>query len=807
MVSVSEPPFLTVIIIIGYLPRDALPWLLARIILALALALALALVRYCIRPGLTISRDAFSLSFCTAKLRRAAKSPVASDLSSVTPSQSASQIFLPGSDSSADPSNRPVFEEPAGSFSIDLPAAHSIDDHGAVHDNIPSSHRVGGDVRQKAESSDSDGGGEVEVHKNKPFAHTPRDASRTVSEKRYMHTRHPSTSTTIKPASLLRVAPPHQSNIRLHKSKPVSDLGPSSTFKPGEAVGIPYSRTATSSGSLLGTITGLFKGKRASVEYNAVYTGPTAVSFANGWSTRTDRNLVRSRVQLDSSEENLPSTVKRRSRLSGGEEELTPKPGHMARSPNKGKGRAASMPIPSSTSAAIYTSKMSLERSSSSTRSRETAANTALNARTNGGEVSQNEVHAPVGRSESKRSATSSGTTSRRRRELQPNSSLNMGEMTRQRGGGRSNGDGSGGGGGLVLPPANFEIVRAPPSVTQAPVLTSPSPSPLVLPSTRRAISGPGSRGAPSPPPKDGTRASGVSYVPAPTSPRRGAPFTKTANGGSPKPLKPALRVSSLSPSPSPAPAVHGSVSSSTPPSIRTPTMPTGAIRLPEIHVPIPRPLPAASMPLGGLPLRAPLSDIPASHRMSILSENEYESCLEDFVDAEDGTEFDTPPAAPTPPLPAYEKPAQSQSQSPQTQSPQTQSTPNGEPQKFLSPLRTLANGSPPVDASVSSTSTAQRKSVRMIIHPTVTVSAPEEYTDPPTPPAYDKEKEYEWYKSHSRSTSGSGTSQRSEVSRGAVPSAWETRVEHQRSVWENSEPEDEGYRAAKSALQRASAL
>lgn len=735
-----------------------------------------------------MSRDAFSLY--TAKLRRATKSPVASELSSVTPSQSASQI-LPGSDSSADRPNRPLFEEPAGSFSIDIPAAHSIDDHGAVHDNIPSSRLVG-DVRQKAEGSDSDEGGKIEVHKNKPFAHTPRDASRVVSDKRYMHTRHPSTgSSTARPASILRVPPPHQSNLRLHKSKPVSDLGPSPAFKPGEAIGMPYSRTATSSGSLLGTITGLFKHKRASVEYNAVYTGPTAVSFANGWPSRTDRNLVRSRAQFSSSEEDLPSSVKRRSRASRGEEELTPKPTHMERPPDKGKGRAA--PV-RSTSADSYAPKMSLDQASSSTRSRETAANTALNARTNGGGSSHHEAHAPVGRAESKRSATSTGTASTRRREPQPSSSLNMGEMTRQRGGGWSSGGGSGGGGGLVLPPARLEVVRAPPSVTQAPVLTGPSPSPLVLPSTRKASSGPGPRGATSPPPRQGTKDSGVSYSPAPTSPRRGAPFTKTANGGSPRPLKPALRVHSLSPSPSPANAIHGSVSSSTPSPSRTPTMPTVAIRLPEIHAPIPRPPPSTAMSLGILPRKNRLSDIPASNRTSIVSENEYETCVEDFVDAEDGTESsDTPPAALTPPILASEKSAQS--------------PPIGEPQKLLTPQRTPANGSPSVDASVSSTSTAQRKSVRMIIHPTVTVSAPEEYTDPPTPPAYDKGKEYEWYKSHSRSTSGSGTSQRSEVSRSAVPSAWETRVEHQRSAWENSEPEDEDYRAAKSALQRASAL
>lgn len=710
---------------------------------------------------------------------------MASDLSSVTPSQSASQI-LPGSDSSADPSNRPVLEEPKGLFSIDIPAAHSIDDHGAVHDNIPSSRLVVDDARQRAESSDSDEGGKIEVHENTPFAHP---ASPRIPEKRYMLTRHPSTGTgtTIKPASVLRVPSSHQTHAHLHKSKPVSDLGPVSVFKPGEAVGMPLARSATSSHSLLGTITGLFKGKRASVEHGAVYTGPTAVSFANGWPTRTDRNLVRSRTQLSSSEEDLPSRVKRRSRASGGKEELTPTPTRMGHSPDKGKGRAA---IPSSTSAAIYSPKMSLERPSS-TRSRETAANTALNARTNGGGSFHDGQHASVDRSESKKSVMSSGYASRRRSEPQPSSSLNMGEVTRQSGGGRSSGVGSSGGGGLVLPPAKFEVVRAPPSVTQAPVLISPSPSPLVLPSARKAS---GSRGAPTPPPRHGTGDTGVSSLPAPTSPRRGAPYTKTANGGSPRPLKPALRVPSLSPSPSPVPAIHGSVGSSTPSSSGTPTMRSNAVRLPEIRAPIPRPLPPTSMPLGVLPRLNRLSDIPASNRTSIVSENEYESCVEDFLDTEDGTESDTPPAAPSPPLPASEKPMQS--------------PPEGEPQKSLPPPRTMANGSPPGDASVSSTSTqGGKKSVRMIIHPTVTVSAPEEYTEPTTPPAYDKGKEYEWYKSHSRSTSGSGTSNRSEVSRSAAPPAWETRAEHQRSVWDNSEPEDEGYRAAKSALQRASAL
>jgi hypothetical protein len=85
--------------------------------------------------------------------------------------------------------------------------------------------------------------------------------------------------------------------------------------------------------------------------------------------------------------------------------------------------------------------------------------------------------------------------------------------------------------------------------------------------------------------------------------------------------------------------------------------MPTSAVRLPEIHAPIPRPPPPTSMPSEVLPRPNRLSEIPASNRTSMFSENEYETCAEDFVDTEEGTESDTPPAAPSPPLPASEKP------------------------------------------------------------------------------------------------------------------------------------------------------
>ena len=735
------------------------------------------------------------LFLCTAKHRRAATLPLVSDNGSqlsVTPSQSASQILPPGSDSSAEPSQRPVFDESRGTFSIDIPAAHSIDDHDAMHHNIPSSRLIVEGAGHKVDSSGSDEGGKPEAHKNKPFTHPPRDASerRAMPEKRHTLTVLPSDTATIRSTSTLRPSSAHQPPFRLHKQKPASDIGPGLVaFKPGDPAGMPYGRAHTTSGSLLGTITGLFKGKRASTGYDGVYTGPTAASFSHGWQTRTNRNLAR---QLSSSEEDLPSSVKRRSRPFGEEEShrhrrrsTTPPlpPKSTERSPDKGKARAAPA-VPGPTSATGYAPRLMHERSSSSMRSRETAANTALNARTNGGGYVHDEEHPSVGRSDSFRSATGSGIVSGRRRDPQAGNPLNMGEVTRQSGGG-----------GLVLSSAKLEVVRAPPSVTQAPVLLGPSPSPLVLPSARKASSGPGPQSAPSPPPKQGTgNAGGVSFSSIPTSPRSVAFSTPSANGELPRPLKSALRNSGLSPTPSPVPAIHGSVTASTPSSSGTPTNPTSA-RLPEVHSPTPRLPSAASMPWVVLPRPNRLSEIPASNRTSMVSENEYETC-EEFVDAEEGTGSDTPPAVPTPPLPAAEKPKNL--------------PPEGEHQTSLPAQRTLANGTPPVDTSVSSTSTRRGKSVRMIIHPTVTVSAPEEDTEPPTPPAYNK---HEWSKltaskqSHSRSTSGSGTSHRSEVSRSTMPSAWETRVEHQRSSWDNSEPEDEDYRSAKSALQRASAL
>ena len=747
-----------------------------------------------------------SLFLCTATNRRAALTPLVSDNGSqlsVTPSQSASQILPTGSDSSAEPSHRLVFEEPRGSFSIDIPAAHSIDDHDAVHHNIPSSRLIVEDEGHKVDSSDSDEGGNLEARKNNSLAHPPRSASerRPMPEKRHTITILPSDTSTIRSVSTLRPPSTHQPNSRPHKQKPASDIGPGlMAFKPGEPGGTPYTRTQTTSGSLLGTITGLFKGKRASMGYDGVYTGPTAASFANGWQTRTDRNLGRSRRHASSSEEDLPSNVRRRSRPFGEEEVLRQKrssttpslpPKSVERSPDKGKARAASA-VPGPTSAAGYAHRLTHERSSSSMRSRETAANTALNAR---GGYSYNGEHPSAGRSDSMMSATGSGIVSGRRRDLQAANPLNMGEVTRQSSGSRPNG---GGGGGLVLSSAKLEVVRAPPSVTQAPVLLGPSPSPLVLPSTRQVSSGPGSHGAPSTPPKQGTGTTSVAFSAIPTSPR-GVKFnTSSSNGDPPRPLKSALRNSSLSPTPSPVPAIHGSVTTSTPSSSGTPTMPTSA-RLPEILAPIPRPPPPSAMPSAVLPRPNRLSDIPASNRTSMVSENEYETCVEDFFDAEEGTESDTPPAAPTPPLPIAQRPRDL--------------VPAGGQQSSLPAQRTLANGSPPVDASVSSTSTRQGKSVRMIIHPTVTVSAPDEDAEPPTSAAYDKR---EWYKlttkkqPHSRSTSGSGTSHRSEVSRSAMPLAWETRetrVEYQRSVWDNSEPEDDDYRSAKSALQRASAL
>jgi hypothetical protein len=140
-----------------------------------------------------------------------------------------------------------VFEEPRGSFSIDIPAAHSIDDHDAVHDNIPSSRLIVEDVRQKAESSDSDLGGKLEVHKNKPFAHPPRNASPRPRPKcRKAAYAHPASlyrrhrQAPIRPQSPLHT---HRISVCTSKSRyRISVQGPPGGFKPGEAAGTPYGR-------------------------------------------------------------------------------------------------------------------------------------------------------------------------------------------------------------------------------------------------------------------------------------------------------------------------------------------------------------------------------------------------------------------------------------------------------------------------------------------------------------------------------------------------------------------------------------
>jgi hypothetical protein len=97
MVLVSER-FLKVIYIVGYLPCSETPPAPRTYRI-----LALALVRYCIRLGLTMSRDAFPFFF-VQRIIDAPRNPLGyptrgSQMSSVTPSQSASQILLPGSDS------------------------------------------------------------------------------------------------------------------------------------------------------------------------------------------------------------------------------------------------------------------------------------------------------------------------------------------------------------------------------------------------------------------------------------------------------------------------------------------------------------------------------------------------------------------------------------------------------------------------------------------------------------------------------------------------------------------------------------
>lgn len=371
-----------------------------------------------------------------------------SQLSSLTPSQSASQIALvvtsddsPARSSSvhqshASPSStlprtsnihtlsplhtRPVVaadtqKEP--DFKLDIGPAHSIDDHGQIHESIPSSHVMDS---KKPEGDDSDGDQAprtLEAHANHPFGRLTKPAEKSLpttgpskSESTRSTLRRPRPQRRDSKQETSKVGFPQMSSGSV-KTKHTSDLGPrraptapaAPLLSPAEEYNERLARKRSTSYSLLNGFTGLFKGKKRSASAERAYGVPLSTG---GWHTRTDKNLsgIRGRERTgSSSEEELPSTLARKARHvdqdnesvdipAGGEHKLSKRlstsvarRGSKKRTPAETEGskyivvQRGERPPAGLVRTSSQSSKRS-ERVSSSETARETAANTAFNA-------------------------------------------------------------------------------------------------------------------------------------------------------------------------------------------------------------------------------------------------------------------------------------------------------------------------------------------------------------------------------------------------------------------------------------------
>jgi hypothetical protein len=122
--------------------------------------------------------------------------------------------------------------------------------------------------------------------------------------------------------------------------------------------------------------------------------------------------------------------------------------------------------------------------------------------------------------------------------------------------------------------------------------------------------------------------------------------------------------------------------------------------------------------------------------------------------------------------------------------------------------------GPSPSNSTTSTSGATKRKSVRMLIYPTVAVSPPDKYDDEPSPKGQSQSatmREVERTPSPSLTpASGStirgttGTESARSSTAGPIPGAWETRINTSRNAWDDSSDEDEEYKRARSALARA---
>lgn len=739
-------------------------------------------------------------------------------------------------------------------FKLDIGPAHSIDDHDNIHDAIPSSKPV--PPRRDGDSSDEEVQPRpLEVHENHPFGKktTPPVPKPTTGSIRASRDSAPRTLRRPPPSDKVQNSPrigfPRTGSFTGHKAKHSSDLGPRtyvpSPQKPSDEGSYDsqrVSRKRSTSISLLNGITGMFKGKKRSASAERDYPVPMSTG---GWHTRTDKNLSRSRGVgggrgNSSSEEDLPSTMIRRAKMAnnGSDNESETKKlskkhlPSLSRSSKKTRDsqdgtkytiveRQARTPLTRTDS---QSSRKSEKTSTETSRenARETAANTAMNAGTMSSQRSSIQPDKP------KWDATPEGMTIMNRLQqdrgtsdltLSPRSSelaqlteqlQRLEEMDRSL---RS--QSTSGSTFSALPPPKLEVVRAPPSVTEVPMLVHSNPTTAAKESTlsprnslSRSSPGPDSEGF-----VRGHRRQGSISSPSPLVYPSGGANLKARSSISSRdtstpPLKPALKSPNRASAPLPAlPSILAKASRISPEDgsqdrnsdVPTPLgakdglKPNGDTMFvhydPRMDARSPPTTPSILVPT---PRR--LSEIPASVRSSVAGTDDGEESAYETPDEQMSGEEEekSTEGAPTP-----MKPSPKKDQDNLPDYPIIPDAPVTPPRRSISLHESSrATESANVDTSATSTASnnstqAKRKSVRMIIYPTASVSPPERYDDElPTPRAEDP--------SPPVSPPASGRT-------GGGPSAWETRINTSRNAWEDSSEEDEDYRAARRALARAS--
>ena len=744
---------------------------------------------------------------------------------------------------------------PEPNFALEIGPAHSIDDHGNIHDSVPSSRIVDKPAPKAARGengTESVSKMPLEVHENDPFG--SRKLSRNTSNARAANESSGRTLRRPAPLDTKAHASPRVGFPRMgsgSQNKHASDLGPRTNYesppRSPRDEGLnrqgTLSRKRSTSFSLLGGLQGMFRGKKRSSSAERNHMPMTT----GGWHTRTDRNLAHSRRDRNSSsDDELPSALMRKSRANeqtGDNSSVTGISKRLTKRMSSQASKSKTSPTQEADHGPKYTvverppreelirrgsnsSKRSVNLSTESGRqtARETAANTAVNS----GTISSRRASMPPERpawDTNPQAATirnrlqhdngTSGlnTLENRTAELAKLSErlqrLEQTDALMRTSGGNDNTP------PMSLPPPKFEVVKAPPSITQAPLLfyraDSPSygetqsASPRMTSFQYPADTAETSSGSParrpvrmgsldtSTPPNTGSNLKPRASTSSKEAPLKSALKSPNRNSSTLPPL-PSILVNSHKRSHTLAgdmfefPDRSGTMSPPTPAGARDGLKPNGDSLFVSGSGASSPPTTASIL----VPTPRRLSEIPASARSSMAITDDDESVYESAEEVLSGIE--------------EEKGSDGTNTPPVTSSANALSNILGRLQQE-EPTASTPSRSTPVsigDGSHegSSTSTAQRrKSVRMIIYPTVAVSPPERYADePPTPRAEDPEPSLS-----PTSTSASSSTIRPGGVGASASEGWETRIDPSRNAWDDSSEEDEEYGRAKRALARGS--